>query len=57
MFDILINFKDIKNAFHILKSSEDMKSFLIHLLSFVEISEIKDNFQVISNSHVYWDTL
>ena len=42
MFDILINFKDIKNAFHILKSSEDMKSFLIHLLSFVEISEIKD---------------
>ena len=45
MIYISANFKDSKNADHILKT---YNLCMIHFLSFYQISEIKDDFQVVS---------
>ena len=51
MFDISVNFEDLKKAGHILKSSLDKNLFTVHLLSFKTI------FKSSLHSYVFWETL
>jgi len=49
MLNISVNFKDIKKVDHIFKSSLDFQSFCAQVNFIYQLSEIKDDIQVVSH--------